>query len=127
MGVVYLAHDPILERELAIKVMTPDLLSPDAVERFKREAEVVAKMDHPCIVGIYDFGEHDGSLFLIMPFVEGTNLRTLLNEEIAQPGRCSRHGDPGCGGSRIQSFEKRRASRHQTGKHHGGEAGSLGR
>ncbi len=81
MGVVYLANDPILEREVAIKVMTPDLLSAEAAERFKREAKVVAKMDHPSIVGIHDIGEHDNSLFLIMPYVEGTNLRAMLNEE----------------------------------------------
>ena len=86
MGVVYLARDPMLEREVAIKVMTPDLLSPEAVERFKREARVVAKMDHPAIVGVHDIGEHEGSLFFIMPFVTGTNLRSFLKEETLSLG-----------------------------------------
>lgn len=81
MGVVHLAHDPLLERDVAIKVISPDLLSADAVERFKREARVVAKMDHPAIVHIHDIGEHEGSLFFIMPFVHGTSLRTFLNEQ----------------------------------------------
>ena len=81
MGVVHLAHDPVLDRDVAIKVISPDNLSSDAAERFKREARVVAKMDHPAIVHIYDFGEHDGSLFFIMPFVQGTSLRTFLNEQ----------------------------------------------
>ncbi|MGH9857687.1 MAG: serine/threonine-protein kinase, partial [Acidobacteriota bacterium] len=81
MGVVHLAHDPLLERDVAIKVISPDLLSPDAVERFKREARVVAKMDHPAIVHIHDIGEHEGSLFFIMPFVQGTSLRAFLNEQ----------------------------------------------
>lgn len=80
MGVVYLARDPILERDIAIKVIPPEFLTPEAIERFKREARVVAKMDHPAIVGIHDIGEHDGSLFLIMPFVKGTNLRAFLRE-----------------------------------------------
>jgi serine/threonine protein kinase/ABC-type transport system substrate-binding protein len=80
MGVVYLAKDPMLERDVAIKVMTPDLLSADAIDRFKREARVVAKMDHPNIVGIHDIGDNNNSLFLVMPFVDGTNLRALLNE-----------------------------------------------
>ncbi len=81
MGVVYLARDPLLMRDVAIKVMTPDILSQDAVERFRREARVVAGMDHPAIVGVYDIGEQDGSLFFIMPYVEGTNLRTFLKDE----------------------------------------------
>jgi serine/threonine protein kinase/ABC-type transport system substrate-binding protein len=81
MGVVYLARDPMLERDVAIKVITPDLLSPEAEERFKREAKVVAKMDHPAIVSVYDIGEHEGSLFFVMPFVQGTNLRALLSED----------------------------------------------
>src|SRR5262249_8425414 len=58
MGIVHLAHDPLLERDVAIKVISPDLLSEDAIERFKREARVVAKMDHPAIVHIHDIGEH---------------------------------------------------------------------
>jgi len=80
MGVVHLARDPLLDREVAVKVITPDLLSPEAIERFKREARVVAKMDHPAIVGIYDIGEQDNSLFFVMPYVQGSNLRSFLNE-----------------------------------------------
>lgn len=81
MGIVHLAHDPLLERDVAIKVISPDLLSEDAIERFKREARVVAKMDHPAIVHIHDIGEHEGALFFIMPFVQGRSLRAFLNEQ----------------------------------------------
>ncbi len=81
MGVVYLAHDPILERAVAVKVVTPANVSPESVERFKREARVVAKMDHPAIVSVHDSGEHEGSLFFVMPFVEGTNLRIALRNQ----------------------------------------------
>ena len=78
MGVVFLAYDPLLEREVAIKVVTTSLLSAESEERFKREAKVIAKMDHPGIVVVYDVGEHDQSLYFVMPFVRGTNLRTFL-------------------------------------------------
>jgi ABC-type transport system substrate-binding protein/serine/threonine protein kinase len=78
MGVVYLAYDPVLRRELAVKLITPSLIRPDAEERFRREAHVVAQMDHPSIVGVYDIGEHEGALYLLMPFVKGTNLRHFM-------------------------------------------------
>jgi ABC-type transport system substrate-binding protein/serine/threonine protein kinase len=81
MGVVYLANDPVLDRNVAIKVVTPDVVSPESAERFKREARVVAKMDHPSIVSVHDSGEHEGSLFFVMPFVEGANLRSILKNE----------------------------------------------
>lgn len=77
MGIVYLARDLLLDRQIAIKVMIPSAMSTEVEERFKREARVVARMDHPGIVGIHDVGEHDGSLYLVMPFVDGTNLRAL--------------------------------------------------
>ena len=86
MGVVYLGNDPVLEREVAIKVVTPDSVSPESVERFKREAKVVAKMDHPAIVSVYDSGEHEGSLFFVMPYVEGTNLRSVLRGQALRLG-----------------------------------------
>lgn len=80
MGVVYLARDPVLQRDVAIKVITPDLLGADAVERFKREARVVANMDHNAIVSVYDFGEFGGSLFFVMPFVSGASLRSFIKD-----------------------------------------------
>src|SRR5690348_9302596 len=78
MGVVYLARDPLLEREVAIKLIEPSQLNAEREERFKREARIVAKMDHPAIVPVYDIGEHEGKLFFVMPFVPGATLRKLL-------------------------------------------------
>jgi ABC-type transport system substrate-binding protein/serine/threonine protein kinase len=78
MGVVYRARDPMLNREVAVKLLATTELTPDLEERFQREAQIVAQMDHPGIVPIYDVGRHDGSLFFVMPIVEGTNLRRLL-------------------------------------------------
>ncbi len=86
MGVVYLANDPVLDREIAVKVVTPDMVSPESTERFKREARVVAKMDHPSIVSVYDSGEQEGALFFVMPFVEGMNLRSVLRSQTLQLG-----------------------------------------
>lgn len=86
MGVVYLGHDPVLDRAVAIKVVNPDQVSAESVERFKREARIVAKMDHPAIVSVYDSGEHDRSLFFVMPFVPGTNLRLALKEQALRLG-----------------------------------------
>jgi ABC-type transport system substrate-binding protein len=80
MGVVYRARDPLLNREVAVKVLATTELTPDIEERFQREAQIVAQMDHPGIVPIYDVGRHDGSLFFVMPLVEGTNLRRILWE-----------------------------------------------
>lgn len=81
MGVVYRARDPLLNREVAIKLVPPTLLNPQSEERFQREAQLVAQMDHPSIVPIFDIGHHDGSLFFLMPVVQGNNLRSFLREK----------------------------------------------
>src|SRR6476659_5718488 len=75
MGVVYRASDPLLNRDVAIKLIPPNFLNPETEQRFQREAQLVAQMDHPAVVPIFDFGKHEGSLFFVMPVVEGTNLR----------------------------------------------------
>ncbi|HYR76424.1 MAG TPA: ABC transporter substrate-binding protein [Pyrinomonadaceae bacterium] len=80
MGVVYRAHDPLLNREVAVKLIPPTLLSPETEQRFQREAQLVAQMDHPAVVPIFDFGKHEGSLFFVMPVVQGTNLRWFQRE-----------------------------------------------
>ena len=78
MGVVYLARDPLLERDVAIKVVKESFLSPESMGRFRREALLVARFDHPSLVTVYDTGEHEGSLFFVMPYVEGESLRYFL-------------------------------------------------
>jgi ABC-type transport system substrate-binding protein/serine/threonine protein kinase len=80
MGVVYRAHDPLLNREVAIKLIPPTLLSSETEQRFQREAQLVAQMDHPAVVPIFDFGKHEGSLFFVMPVVQGTNLRSFQRD-----------------------------------------------
>jgi ABC-type transport system substrate-binding protein len=78
MGVVYLARDPLLERDVAIKLVKENLLSPESLSRFRREALLVARFDHPSLVTVYDTGDHEGSLFFVMPYVEGESLRYFL-------------------------------------------------
>jgi serine/threonine-protein kinase len=78
MGVVYLARDTFLEREIAVKLIKASELSVDVRARFLREARVVAKMNHPGIVAVHDIGEHGDALFLVMAFVPGSNLRELF-------------------------------------------------
>ncbi len=79
MGKVYRGHDPVLDRDVAVKVLPPGFMKPDSEQRFRREAQVVARMDHPGIVPIYDFGDHEESLFLVMPVVQGKTLRALAH------------------------------------------------
>jgi predicted Ser/Thr protein kinase len=82
MGVVYLATQTFPERKVALKVLSPDLASDPAFrERFVRESNAAASTEHPNIVPIYGAGESDGELYLAMRYVEGTDLRSLLERE----------------------------------------------
>lgn len=79
MGSVYHAYDPNFRREVALKLLDKRLLHDVKFRRrFEREAQAVAKVDHPGIVPIYDFGEDEGSLFLVMPLMEGGTLGKRL-------------------------------------------------
>jgi serine/threonine-protein kinase len=79
MSTVYLAHDPRFERDVAIKLLPLELLhQPTFRRRFEREAKVVASLDHPAIVPVYDFGEEEGQPFLVMRFMTGGSLAERL-------------------------------------------------
>src|SRR5438874_12760882 len=81
MGEVYRAHDSVLGREVAIKVLHPHLAGDRGfVDRFRRGARAAAILNHPNIVGVYDWGTADDTYFMVMEFVRGTNLRALLAE-----------------------------------------------
>ena len=82
MGVVYRATDLSLERPVALKLVAPELAEDGRFrERFLREPRLAASLDHPHVIPIYEAGEHDGQLYLAMRFVEGSDLRTLLERE----------------------------------------------
>jgi serine/threonine protein kinase len=79
---VFLCTDLTLGRQVAIKVLNPELLERhhehDFLTRFRREARAVAALDHPNILGIYDYGEDAGAVYLVMPYVEGGTLYNRL-------------------------------------------------
>jgi hypothetical protein len=83
MGAVFRAWDLRLERAVAIKVVRADLISdPDSRARFRRESQIVARLQHPSIVTVFDYGTlADGSAFLVMEFVPGEDLRRLMQRE----------------------------------------------
>jgi serine/threonine protein kinase len=79
MGVVYLARQTKLDRLVAVKVLPPETgADPAFAERFGREARALAKLNHPGIVTVHDFGQSDGHSYFIMEYVEGVNLRQRL-------------------------------------------------
>ena len=79
MATVYLAHQPHLDREVALKVMHQNFLDDEGfVTRFRREAQIVAKLTHPHIVPVYDFNEHDGQPYLVMKYIQGWTLKKQL-------------------------------------------------
>src|ERR687896_2566571 len=84
MGVVYLATHLALNRRVALKVIAPALAdSPEFRERFKRESEIAASLDHPHVIPIYHAGEEQGLLFITMRYIEGTDLRGLIERGLA--------------------------------------------
>ncbi|MGI8854245.1 MAG: protein kinase domain-containing protein [Thermomicrobiales bacterium] len=86
MARVYLAHDRRLHRDVAAKILNPALASdPLFVERFRREAQAAAALNHPNIVAIYDTGTTDDSYFIVMEYVPGPNLKEAIRERGALP------------------------------------------
>ncbi len=86
MGVVYKARQKSLGRLVALKLLAPEReKDPQFAERFSREAQALAQLDHPHIVTIYDFGQTNGFFYLLMEFVDGVNLRQLLRSRKLTP------------------------------------------
>jgi serine/threonine-protein kinase len=75
MAVVYLAEDRKLGRQVAIKVLKPELAAAIGSERFLREIKLTARLEHPHILTLHDSGEADGFLYYVMPYVAGESLR----------------------------------------------------
>ena len=81
MATVYLAQDLKHHRRVALKVLRPELAAALGPERFVREVETVAQLQHPHILPLFDSGEADGFLYYVMPFVDGESLRERLKRE----------------------------------------------
>jgi serine/threonine-protein kinase len=82
MGKVYRAHDTVIDRDVALKVLPAELGSqPGYRERFRREARTAARLTEPHIIPIHDTGEVDGHLYLVMPVIDGTDVHTVLKRD----------------------------------------------
>ncbi|TES90808.1 MAG: hypothetical protein E3J88_03590 [Anaerolineales bacterium] len=81
MATVYLAHDPRFDRDVAIKLLPREFLhDPQFKIRFEREAKTIAKLEHPAIVPVYDYGEIDGQPYLVMRYMQGGSLENRLEK-----------------------------------------------
>lgn len=81
MATVYKAYHAALDRNVAIKALHPAFTQdPQFQQRFQREARVVAKLEHPNIVPVYDYADHNGQSYLVMKFIEGRTLKALLDQ-----------------------------------------------
>ena len=82
MSDVYLARDLLLDRPVAVKVLFPEYATdPTFVERFRREAQAAANLNHPNIVAVYDWGQQSGTYFIVMEYVEGRSLSEIIRTE----------------------------------------------
>jgi serine/threonine protein kinase len=91
MGVVHRAEELALQRNVALKVIRPEHSSEARFrERFRRESMAAASIDHPNVIPVLDAGEEDGTLYITMRLVDGTDLRALLEDGPLEPGRAAR-------------------------------------
>jgi serine/threonine protein kinase len=90
-GVVYLAYHPFLDIEVALKMLrTEAKSSAQAVERFQREAKILAKMDHPNVLRVYDAGQHGKDYYLASAYIPGRDLAAIIPDEGLEPRRAVR-------------------------------------
>jgi len=91
MGAVYRARQPSLDRLVALKILPAEAgRDPAFTERFTREARALARLNHPNIIPIYDFGHRGNLYYFLMEFVDGANLRQLLRRGVLKPGEALR-------------------------------------
>ena len=81
MATVYLAHDVKHERQVALKVLRPELAAVLGADRFVQEIETTASLQHPHILPLFDSGSANGFLYYVMPYIEGETLRDKLDRD----------------------------------------------
>ena len=81
MATVYMAHDRKHHREVALKVMRPDIAATIGADRFLKEIQIVARMVHPHILSLHDSGESEGFIYYVMPFIDGGSLRDRIGKD----------------------------------------------
>ena len=95
MGVVYRATQLRLNRQVALKLIAADLAAdPSFRERFEHESEIAAQIEHPHVIPLYEAGEQEGQLYITMRYVEGTDLRAMIEREGASIRRRRRTSWP---------------------------------
>lgn len=99
MGVVFRGWDPLVERDVALKVMPPELSKTDvALQRFIAEARAVGKLIHPNATALYEIGQYQDTYFLVMEFVSGGALSCLMDQQRLHPHRATRYISEACQG-----------------------------
>src|SRR5438105_3809741 len=79
---VFLATDLLLERQVALKVLNPELIDDsDFLSRFSQEARAIARLDHPNILPIHDFGQAEGTAYLVTPYIDGGTLYDKMRQD----------------------------------------------
>src|SRR5215468_6811091 len=82
MATVYRARQLNIKREVAVKVIRPQLAqTKDFIRRFEREAETIAVLDHPHIIKLFDYGHHEGMVYLVTPLLKGGSLAELIRKQ----------------------------------------------
>jgi serine/threonine-protein kinase len=113
MALVYLARDVKHERFVALKTLRPEIALALGRERFLREIKLAARLQHPNILPVYDSGDASGTLFYVMPFVEGESLRDRLEREPQLPLDDALRSPRSCRCVGLRAQPRRRAPRHQ--------------
>jgi len=104
MGEVYRARDSRLNRDVAVKILSSTFArDPERLRRFQQEAQAIAALNHPNILGVHDFGQHDGSLYMVTELLEGETLRERLSLESA----AGPHGNGVCRARRARPSKRR--------------------
>ena len=121
MGVVYRATQLSLDRPVALKVIAPELAGDVTFrERFKRESRIAASIEHPNVIPVYEAGEGDGLLYLTMRYVEGTDLKALLEADgTLEPARAAPAPGAGGGGAGRGAPARPDAPRREAGERAG--------
>ena len=118
MATVYLAHDVKHDREVALKVLRPELAAVLGAERFLNEIRITARLDHPHILTLIDSGAADGFLYYVLPYVRGESLRErMVKERQLSLEEALRIGHAGGECARLRRPPGRGASRHQAREH----------